>query len=151
LASNLNAIPGKEAYLSEVLIATKLVLRADPTPLTATMIVIAMPAAIKPYSMAVAPESSDKNLAKMHFNKLASLSGFLVRPPVDIRVRNLRLCKSPLRNLKHFTWGFQALTMPHSPSLAAAAVETVRTRQIVVEIKSPEIGGWLLGHLRAPN
>jgi hypothetical protein len=64
-----------------VLIEAKLVLRVVPTPLTATMIVIAMPAAIKPYSMAVAPESSDKNLAKMHFNKLASLSGFLVRPP----------------------------------------------------------------------
>jgi hypothetical protein len=62
----------REDYFSEVLIATKLVLRALPTPLTAVMMTIAIPAAIKPYSMAVAPESSDKNLAKFRFNKSAS-------------------------------------------------------------------------------
>jgi hypothetical protein len=62
----------REDYFSEVLIATKLVLRALPTPLTAVMMTIAIPAAIKPYSMAVAPESLDKNLAKFRFNKSAS-------------------------------------------------------------------------------
>jgi hypothetical protein len=71
-----------EVYFSEVLIETKLVLSCEPTPLTAVMITIAIPAAIKPYSMAVAPESSDKNLAKFHFNKSASFSG---TTPVELR------------------------------------------------------------------
>src|ERR1700712_5444095 len=46
------------AYLSEVEIETKLADSLLPTPLTAVMIAIAMPAAIRPYSMAVAPDSS---------------------------------------------------------------------------------------------
>src|SRR5438309_11356214 len=46
------------AYFSEVEIVLKLVDSCLPTPLTAVMIAIAMPAAIRPYSMAVAPDSS---------------------------------------------------------------------------------------------
>src|SRR5258708_32700995 len=46
------------AYFSEVEIATKLLDSLLPTPLTAVMIAMAMPAAIRPYSMAVAPDSS---------------------------------------------------------------------------------------------
>ena len=45
-------------YFSEVLIALKLVLNAVPTPFTAVMIAIAIPAAINAYSMAVAADSS---------------------------------------------------------------------------------------------
>jgi hypothetical protein len=51
-------------YFSEVLIELNLVLRFEPRPLTATMIAIEIPAAIRPYSMAVAPVSSDKNFNK---------------------------------------------------------------------------------------
>ncbi|MDB5688061.1 MAG: hypothetical protein JWR77_2650 [Rhizorhabdus sp.] len=47
-------------YLSEVLIAVNLVLRLVPNPLTAAMITSEMPAAIRPYSMAVAPDASAK-------------------------------------------------------------------------------------------
>jgi hypothetical protein len=44
------------------------VLRLVPTPLTAVIIAIAIPVAIRPYSIAVAPESSDKKLNKIRFN-----------------------------------------------------------------------------------
>jgi len=48
-------------YFSEVLIAVNVELRLVPTPLTAVIIAIAIPAAISPYSMAVAPDSSFQN------------------------------------------------------------------------------------------
>jgi hypothetical protein len=44
--------------------------------LTTAIIASAMPAAISPYSMAVAPDSLDKNLVKWRF-KSASLMGGL--------------------------------------------------------------------------
>jgi hypothetical protein len=59
-----SAPPGADfrvAYFSEVLIESKLVLSLEPTPCTAVMMAIAMPAAIRPYSIAVAPDSSLKN------------------------------------------------------------------------------------------
>jgi hypothetical protein len=46
------------AYFSEVEIPSNLVFRVLPMPLTAVMITIEIPAAIRPYSMAVAPDSS---------------------------------------------------------------------------------------------
>jgi hypothetical protein len=52
----------RSIYFSDVLITVNFVLSAEPTPLTAVMIAIAMPAAIRPYSMAVAPVSSFRNL-----------------------------------------------------------------------------------------
>jgi hypothetical protein len=48
-------------YLSDVLIDVNLFFRLVPSPLTIAMIARAMPAAINPYSMAVAPLSSAKN------------------------------------------------------------------------------------------
>jgi hypothetical protein len=48
-------------YFSEVLMLTNLPLSSVPRPFTAVMIAIAIPAAIRPYSMAVAPDSSLKN------------------------------------------------------------------------------------------
>ena len=51
-------------YFSEVLIAPNLVLRLQPMPLTAPMIASEIPAAIRPYSMAVAPDSSVRKRAK---------------------------------------------------------------------------------------
>jgi hypothetical protein len=50
------------AYLSELFIAVNLVLSLVPSPFTTAIIASAMPAAIRPYSMAVAPVSSRKNL-----------------------------------------------------------------------------------------
>ena len=45
-------------YFSELLMLLKVPVSAPPTPLTAVMIAIAMPAAMRPYSMAVAADSS---------------------------------------------------------------------------------------------
>ena len=46
----------------------KLVLRLVPRPLTAAIIASAIPAAIRPYSIAVAPDSSVKKRKKVRFN-----------------------------------------------------------------------------------
>src|SRR5690349_7975747 len=46
------------AYFSELLIEVKLVFSLLPRPLTAAIIASEMPAAMRPYSMAVAPDSS---------------------------------------------------------------------------------------------
>src|ERR1700727_1714776 len=48
-------------YFSELLIDVNLVFRLVPRPLTTAMIASAMPAAIRPYSIAVAPLSSLRN------------------------------------------------------------------------------------------
>ena len=58
-------------YFSEVLIEVNTVLRLVPRPFTTAMIASEMPAAIKPYSMAVAPASSARNFARICF-KFAS-------------------------------------------------------------------------------
>jgi hypothetical protein len=60
------------------LIVLNLLLKLLPRPLTTVMIAIEMPAAMRPYSMAVAPDSSAKNCLKMLF-KFAS-GGALERP-----------------------------------------------------------------------
>ena len=49
-------------YFSELLIEVNLLLSLEPMPFTTLMIASEIPAAIKPYSMAVAPLSSRKNL-----------------------------------------------------------------------------------------
>jgi len=54
-------------YFSEVEMLVKVVVSAVPTPFTAVMIAIAIPAAIRPYSMAVAPDSSLKNVKMSDF------------------------------------------------------------------------------------
>jgi hypothetical protein len=48
-------------YFSELLMVSKFELSLLPRPLTAVMMAIEIPAAIRPYSMAVAPDSSLKN------------------------------------------------------------------------------------------
>ncbi len=50
------------AYFSELLIEENLLLSLVPRPFTIAMIASEMPAAISPYSMAVAPDSSVRNL-----------------------------------------------------------------------------------------
>ena len=58
----------RPGYFSEVLIEVNCVLRLVPRPLTAAIMASAMPAAIRPYSMAVAPLSSEKKRNKACFN-----------------------------------------------------------------------------------
>src|SRR5437762_10373813 len=57
-------------HFSEVLIFPKLVDSLVPTPCTALMIASAMPAAINPYSIAVAPLSSAMNSRNIFFMTL---------------------------------------------------------------------------------
>jgi hypothetical protein len=69
-------LPEKETkpHFNEVLTDVNSVLRAVPTPFTATIIATAIPAAIKPYSIAVAPDWSFRNF-KMRRRKRASCVG----------------------------------------------------------------------------
>src|SRR5437879_5161593 len=55
------------AYFSEVLIEVNLLFRLVPRPLTTAMIASEMPAAIRPYSIAVAPDSSFTKRASRFF------------------------------------------------------------------------------------
>jgi hypothetical protein len=57
-----------ETYFSELLILVNWVLRFDPRPLTTAMMASAIPAAIRPYSIAVAPDSLEKKINKVRFN-----------------------------------------------------------------------------------
>jgi hypothetical protein len=61
-------------YFSEELTEENTVFRLLPKPFTAAIIASAIPAAIRPYSIAVAPDSSDENLNKLRF-KTASVGG----------------------------------------------------------------------------
>src|SRR3954471_14858854 len=54
-------------YFKEVLIEPNLSFNVVPRLFTTVMIANAMPAAIRPYSIAVAPDSSDQNFKTMHF------------------------------------------------------------------------------------
>jgi hypothetical protein len=55
------------AYFNELLIDVNLVLSSVPSPFTAAMMASEMPAAINPYSIAVAPDSSAMNFRKISF------------------------------------------------------------------------------------
>jgi hypothetical protein len=57
-----------ETYFSELLILVNWLLRFVPRPLTTAMMANAIPAAMRPYSMAVAPDSLEKKLNKIRFN-----------------------------------------------------------------------------------
>jgi hypothetical protein len=52
-------------YFSDVLIEVNLVLSFVPSPFTTAIMAREMPAAISPYSIAVAPDSSAKNLRRV--------------------------------------------------------------------------------------
>jgi hypothetical protein len=54
-------------YFNDELIEVNLVLSLVPSPLTTAMIASEMPAAIRPYSMAVAPDSSARNARMIFF------------------------------------------------------------------------------------
>jgi hypothetical protein len=79
----------RRIYLSELLIEVKFVLRFAPRPLTTAMMASAMPAAIRPYSIAVAPPSSRRKLNKVRF-KTASHFKPPFRP-AEPKIDNLKL------------------------------------------------------------
>ena len=60
------------AHFNELLIEVNLSLRLVPRPFTTAIIASAIPAAIRPYSIAVAPDSSDKKLRKVRFKSASS-------------------------------------------------------------------------------
>jgi len=63
-------------YFKEVLIEPNLSFKLVPRLFTTVMIASAMPAAMRPYSIAVAPDSSDQNFKTMCFKIcLRSISG----------------------------------------------------------------------------
>jgi hypothetical protein len=68
-------------YFNELLMLLNSVLRLVPTPLTAVMIATAIPAAIRPYSIAVAPDSSDKNFRKQRFTLILQILCWLSVAP----------------------------------------------------------------------
>ena len=63
-----------------------------PTPFTAVMIAIAIPAAIRPYSMAVAPDSSFKNDLMIDFMAGSDLGLCVLEPrlPLQFLTENIR-------------------------------------------------------------
>jgi hypothetical protein len=54
-------------YFNDVLMAENFVLRVEPKPLTAAIVAGLRPAAIRPYSIAVASDSPAKNFAGIFF------------------------------------------------------------------------------------
>src|SRR3954453_15324141 len=84
--------PRNGRYFSELLMVSKFVLSLLPRPFTAVMIAIAIPAAIQPYSMAVAPDSSLKNDLMTDFIAGSDLGFMFLEPRVlpQFLSRNLR-------------------------------------------------------------
>src|ERR1700747_3329939 len=73
-----------QAYFNELLTEVKTPLRLMPSPFTATMIASEMPAAIRPYSIAVAPASSDRNCKNLYFNAINIFSVIVAPAPAGI-------------------------------------------------------------------
>ena len=59
-------------HFNELLIELNLSLRVLPRPFTTAMIARAIPAAIRPYSIAVAPDWSDRKFNKVRFKPASS-------------------------------------------------------------------------------
>jgi len=70
-------------YFSEVLTVLNVPLNAVPRPLTAAMMAMAMPVAIRPYSIAVAPDSFFRKLAISFF--IVTLPRFLISAEPSFR------------------------------------------------------------------
>jgi hypothetical protein len=71
---NLRAREELATYFSAVLTVPKVVVRFVPIPLTTVIMTTEMPAAIRPYSIAVAPDVSRRKLNKV-FNATSSIVG----------------------------------------------------------------------------
>jgi len=66
-AASLLLIRRMVSYLSAVEMLVNLAFNCVPRPLTTAMIAMEMPAAIRPYSMAVAPDSFFRNATSLDF------------------------------------------------------------------------------------
>jgi hypothetical protein len=66
-------------YFNDELMSVNLVLKVPPRPFTMAMMAREMPAAIRPYSIAVAPDSSDKKFRNLRFNSTSAI--FVMRYP----------------------------------------------------------------------
>ncbi|MGF6713113.1 hypothetical protein ABIB77_000316 [Bradyrhizobium sp. i1.14.1] len=75
-----------EIYFSEPAIVLNVPLKFVPTPFTAAMMAMAMPVAISPYSMAVAPDSFCKNL---------TIKAFIAALPLVVMPWNERCSRVP--------------------------------------------------------
>jgi len=84
-------------YFKELLIEPNLSFIVVPRPFTTVMIASAIPAAIRPYSIAVAPDSSDQNIETMRFKTRLQFY-FKVRWLAPTSV-NLRITTCGLVNL----------------------------------------------------
>lgn len=83
----------QKTYFNEVEIDVKLVLSAVPSPFTTAMIASEIPAAIRPYSIAVAPRSSETNFRKRPFNLTSTVRPEFCRPR-KVTEQHLRLRES---------------------------------------------------------
>lgn len=73
-------LPEKETgrnHFNEELIELNLSLRVEPKPFTTAMIAREIPAAIRPYSIAVAPDWSDRKFNKVRFKPASSVVPFV--------------------------------------------------------------------------
>src|SRR5271154_4988045 len=93
------AMPAANRYFNELLIELNMVFRLLPSPLITAMIASAIPAAISPYSIAVAPDSSDMNFKRLYF-KPASLRLCENVQPGKSTARHLRLSKYDLLSFR---------------------------------------------------
>jgi hypothetical protein len=92
-------------YFNEVLTEVKTELIPVPMPFTAAMIAIAIPAAISPYSMAVAPDSFLKNIesiAFMGFLPRLTSTGTCSVPVRTITAKNLRLFEGEMHKFSGY-------------------------------------------------
>ncbi len=105
-------------YLSDVLIAPNLVLRLPPMPLTAPMIASEIPAAIRPYSMAVAPDSSFRKRTKS-----LDIANPLLERRFDHASQKLQLSKIDCSKATEITRRMNAATAPRSMRLCAMALK----------------------------
>jgi hypothetical protein len=84
-------------YFSEVLIDENLVFNLEPMPFTTAMMAIEIPAAINPYSIAVAPVSSAQNF------RTNAIMGRNMPPisesPVNLDRESRRSFRAPVNNL----------------------------------------------------
>ena len=69
---------GGRNHFKEVLIEPNLSFIVLPRPFTTVMIASAIPAAIRPYSIAVAPDSSDQNFEIIRFKSRLHFQGVLL-------------------------------------------------------------------------
>src|SRR5258706_4827703 len=110
-------------YLSDVLIAPNLVLRLPPMPLTAPMIASEIPAAISPYSMAVAPDSSFRKRTKS-----LDIAKPLLERRFDPASQELQLSKIDCSKATEITRRMNGATAPRSRRRCAMASPLVGCR-----------------------